>query len=284
MCKNTKKTYNDNWKHIHYTKQNTPTLLSFKEFIHQTQISFMKKSLLFALAILATVSLSAQSKWKYHMGFGGEYKDGNVNTFTFKNDASIERNDSILAFDAGYGIIYGEKDKVTYDKSLTANLKFDVWQYDRWSPFVSFTYYNNKFKGFEYRLSGLVGVKYRFYWDKKCDYSLSAAYVQDYTEYSDPETTLKAMVSRLSLRFKMRHKIADNVSIKHITFWQPSVMDPLHGSMANDYAISSVTSLSTKITEHISFDVNFDYEYRSLVPDGVKKQDIITSGSLKINF
>lgn len=243
----------------------------------------MKKTLLILLALLATVTVSAQSKWKYHFGFGGELKDGNVNTVTIKNDGSIERNDSILAFDAGYGIIYGEKDKEAYDKSLSANLKFDVWQYDRWSPFVSFSYYNNKFKGFEYRLSGLLGVKYRFYWDKKCDYSLSAAYVQDYTDYGDRNTSLEAMVSRLSLRFKMRHKIADNVSIKHITFWQPSLMNPMH-SITDDYVVSSITSLSTKITDHISFDVNFDYEYRSLVPDGVKKQDIISSVSLRVNF
>ena len=158
-----------------------------------------------------------------------------------------------------------------------------MWQYDRWSPFVSFTYYNNKFKGFDYRLSALLGVKYRIYWDKRCDYSISAAYVQDYTEYGDPSVTLKAMVSRLSLRFKMRHKIADNVSIKHTTFWQPSLMEPMT-SITEDYVVTSITSLDTKITDHITFGVNFNYEYHSLVPDGVNKQDIITSASLKIDF
>ena len=157
----------------------------------------MKKTILLSLAVLAALTGSAQSKWKYHLGFGGELKDGNVNTVTIRNDGSIERNDSTLAFDAGYGIVYGEKDKVAYDKSLDVHAKVDLWQYDRWSPFVSVSYLNNKFKGFDYRLSALVGVKYRIYWDKRCDYSLSAAYVQDYTDYGDPDVTLKAMVSRL---------------------------------------------------------------------------------------
>ena len=243
----------------------------------------MKKTLLLAIAVLATMSVTAQSKWKYHLGFGGELKDGNVNTVTIRNDGSIERNDSTLAFDAGYAIVYGEKDKVAYDKSLDVHAKFDLWQYDRWSPFVSASYLNNKFKGFDYRLSALLGVKYRIYWDKRCDYSISAAYVQDDTEYGDPSVTLKAMVSRLSLRFKMRHKIADNVSIKHTTFWQPSLMEPMT-SITEDYVVTSITSLDTKITDHITFGVNFNYEYHSLVPDGVNKQDIITSASLKIDF
>ncbi len=234
--------------------------------------------------MLATaLTAGAQSKWHYHLGFGGELKDGNVNTVTIKNDGSVERNDSILAFDAGYGIVYGEKDKEVYDKSLESHIKFDLWQYDRWSPFVSASYLNNKFKGFEYRLSFLAGLKYRIYWDPRCDYSISAAYVQDYTDYGDISTSLEKMVSRLSLRFKMRHKIADNVAIKHSTFWQPSLMNPM-SSISDDYVVSSVTSISTKITKHISFDVSLNYEYHSLVPDGVEKQDIITTASLRLDF
>lgn len=235
------------------------------------------------LAVLATITLSAQGQWKYHLGFGGELKDGNVNILTIRNDGAVVRNDSTLAFDAGYAIVYGEKAKEVYDKSLTAHMKFDLWQYDRWSPFVSATYLNNKFKGFDYRLSALFGVKYRLYANRRCDYSISGAYVQDYTEYGDPTVTLKAMVSRFSLRFKMRHRIADNVSIRHTTFWQPSLMSPWT-SLADDYVVTSVTSLNTKITKHISFDINFNYEYHSRVPDGINKRDIITSASLRIDF
>ena len=243
----------------------------------------MRKTILLTLAIAATISATGQNKWKYHFGLGGELKDGNVNIVTIRNDGTVERNDSTLAFDAGYAIVYGEKDKEVYDKSLAAHVKFDLWQYDRWSPFISASYLNNKFKGFEYRLSALLGVKYRIYSNARCDYSISAAYVQDFTDYGDPSTSLEQMVSRLSLRFKMRHRIADNVMIKHTTFWQPSLMKPL-SSIADDYVISSITTLSTKITCHLSFDVSFDYEYRSLVPDGVQKQDIISSISFRVDF
>ncbi len=241
------------------------------------------KHTIILLAIATTLTVSAQNKWKYHFGFGGELKDGNVNTVTIRNDGAVERNDSLVALDAGYAIVYGEKDHEVYDKSLAAHLKFDLWQYDRWSPFISTSYLNNKFKGFEYRFSALLGVKYRIYTNPRCDYSISAANVQDFTDYGDRSTSLEQMVSRLSLRFKMRHRIADNVMLKHTTFWQPSLMKPM-SSIADDYVISSITTLSTKITRHLSFDVSFDYEYRSLVPDGVKKQDINTSLSLRVDF
>ena len=243
----------------------------------------MKHTLIIILTLAVAIGASAQRKWHYHLGFGGELKDGNVNTITIRNDGTVERNDSILAFDAGYGIVYGEKNHEVYDKSLAAHVKFDLWQYDRWSPFVSASYLNNKFKGFEYRYSALFGVKYRIYTTNRCDYSISAAYVQDYTDYGDYSTSLEQMVSRLSLRFKMRHKIADNLMIKHTTFWQPSLMRPMK-SLADDYVISSVTTLSTKIAKHLSLDFIFDYEYHSLVPDGVKKQDIISSLSLRVDF
>ena len=243
----------------------------------------MKHTLIIILTLVMAVGASAQRKWNYHLGFGGELKDGNVNTITIRNDGTVERNDSILAFDAGYAIMYGEKDKEVYDKSLAAHVKFDLWQYDRWSPFVSTSYLNNKFKGFEYRFSGLIGVKYRIYTNPRCDYSISAAYVLDYTDYGDYSTSLEQMVSRLSLRFKLRHRIADNLMIKHTTFWQPSLMRPMK-SLADDYVISSVTTLSTQIAKHLSLDFIFDYEYHSLVPDGVKKQDIITSLSLRVDF
>lgn len=243
----------------------------------------MKRALLLFVVLLAAFAANAQSKWKYTLAFGGELKSGNVNIFTYRNDASVVRNDSTLSFDAGYDIVYGRKDSEVYDKSLAVHVKTDLWQYNRWSPFLSLSYLNNKFKGFDYKLSALLGVKYRIYSNKDCDYSLSAAYVQDYTDYGDPTITLMAMVSRMSLRFKMRHAINDYLTIKHTTFWQPSLMSPF-ASLTDDYIVSSLTTLSSKISQHATIDINFSYEYHSLVPDGVQKRDIITSATLRLSF
>ncbi len=240
----------------------------------------MRKVLSIMLMLACVATVSAQSKWSYKLGFGGELKSGNVNTITFNNNGGIERNDSLLAFDANYAIVYGEKDHEKYDMGLTANVKFDLWQYDRWSPFLSATYLNNKFKGFEYKYSFLAGVKYRIFWNSKCDYSISGAYVLDYTEYflKDRES-FDAKVSRLSLRLKIKQNITDYVSLKHTTFYQPSVTD-----FGGDYIVNSVTSISTKLNKNMDLALNFSYEYRSLVPEGVNPQDIITSATLNLHF
>ncbi len=240
----------------------------------------MRKLLTITLMLVATLAVSAQNKWQYSFSLGGEYKSGNVNTLTFNNRGGVERNDSILALDANYAIVYGQKDKVEYDKSLTGNLTFDIWQYNRVSPFVAATYYNNKYKGYEYKLSFLAGAKYRFCSSKNYDYSISAAYVYEYVDYLASNTTvLEPQVSRLSLRFKMRHKINDAVSIKHTTFYMPSLVD-----FGGDYIVTSITSLSSQLTQHLFLDLNFNYEYHSLVPDNVQKQDIITSVTLRMKF
>ncbi len=227
---------------------------------------------------LAVTICNAQKKWNYQLQFGGELKSGNVNLVTLNNGGGIERNDSTLAFDANYGIIYGMKDKEVFDKSLQVNLKFDVWQYDRWSPFVLVSYYNNKFKGYEYKVSALAGVKYRIYHNDKCDYSVSAAYTQEYVDYF-AGTELDRNISRLSMRFKMHHQLSDAISIKNTTFYQPSLTD-----ISGDYIVSSITSLSTKISKNLTFDLNFNYEFHSLVPENVERQDIITTATLRLKF
>ncbi len=152
--------------------------------------------------LIVALGVYAQSEWEYHIGLGGELKNGNVNTVTIRNNAEVERDDSLLAFDAGYGIVYGKMEKEVYDKSFSAQVKVDIWQYDRWSPFMSLNYLNNKFKGFEYRISGLIGLKYRILMDDNYDYSISAAYVQDYTDYGEYSSTLekKSTDSRCVLR------------------------------------------------------------------------------------
>ena len=240
----------------------------------------MRKILILTIMMTATLTVAAQGKWHYTFSLGGEYKSGNVNTFTFNNKGGVERNDSIVALDANYAIVYGQKDHVEYDKSFTGNLTFDIWQCNRVSPFVAGTYYNNKYKGYEYKLSFLAGAKYRIFFNKRCDYSISAAYVYEYVDYFTTNTTvLEPQVSRVSLRFKMRHKITDAVSLKHTTFYMPSLTD-----LQNDYIVTSVTSLSTQLGKHLFLDLNFNYEYHNLVPENVKQQDIITSVTLRMKF
>lgn len=242
----------------------------------------MKRKVLIIFALIAVVgTASAQKKWSYSLGLGGALKSGNVNSMTLNNNGGVERNDSTLAFSADYAIIYGEQNSVEYDKGFTANMKFDVFQYDRWSPFFSASYINNKYKGYEYKTSLLLGAKYRIYTlPKVCDYSISGAFVYDYVEYFQKNTTaLRPQVARLSLRFKVKQKIGDVVTINHSTFYQPSLYD-----FGGDYIVSSTTKFENKLGNNLFFDIAFTYEYLSIVPEGIQNHDIATTATLRLKF
>lgn len=238
----------------------------------------MFRKILLVTALLAIVATAgAQNKWKYQLGLGWNMNEGNVNNMSFNNTGSVDRNDSTLAFSANYKIIYSEQDKVETNKGFNAGLKFDLFQYDRWSPFFASEYINNKYKGYDYKVSLLLGAKYRIYTKPSvCDYSISGALVYDHVKYVTDES-LKPQVLRASLRFKVKQKIGDVVSLNHSTFYQPSFYD-----FGGDYIITSTTKFENKLGKNFFLDLVFNYEYRSLIPsDVLSHHDIETSVSLR---
>lgn len=239
----------------------------------------MRKVFVIMMMLATVMTVSAQKKWSYKLGFGGDWKSGNVNTTIFNTNAGVERNDSTLAFDASAGYSYGLKEGEMFENNFNGSIKFDVWQYDRWSPFVSAIVNCNPIKMYDYRLNLLVGGKYRIYHTDACDYSISAAYVFEHTQYFKSVEGMTDKVSRISFRFKMRQKITDNLSLKHTTFYQPAVTN-----WGGDWVVNSVTSLNAQISKNASLGLNFSYEHNELVPAGVEKDDFHTTASLNLKF
>lgn len=243
----------------------------------------MKKTAIFLVVLISTVStLSAQSKWKYEFGFGGTFNSGNVNNVSLKSTANIDRNDSVLAFNANARYLYSAEQKVTTNEGIGGGIKFDINQYDKWSPFFAAEFITNHFKGYDFKISFLGGVKYRIYTvPDLCDYSISGALVGDYVNYhiTDPVAdTLDGMLMRISLRGKIKQRIGANTRLNHSTFWQPAVKD------FGDYLVTSITKIENKLNEHFFFDVIFEYEYRSFVPEGRKKHDYMAEIAFRIKF
>ena len=238
--------------------------------------------LLTVLMVSATTLFAQQDHWHFQIGLGGELKSGNVNSKTLNNTGSVERNDSLISVSAGYNLFYGEKDEEVYDRGFQANLKGELWQYDRMSPFLEATYLTNKFKGFDHKLSLIAGAKFGIYTVKDvCDYSISVAYVSEFLKYTE-ETDLRTQVSRLSFRVKLKQKLADAIMLKHTSFYQPSIMSVK--DFSEDYIFTSITTLENKIGKKLFLDFNFGYEHRSLVPDDVKRDDTRITANLRYVF
>ena len=242
---------------------------------------------LFFILIFGALSLNAQNKWNLNLGLGASLNAGNVNNCNVSHDAAVTRNDSVIAFDFHYRFLYsslilksdaGRKWEET-NKEINGGLKMDLYQYGKYSPFLACEMLANKYKGYDLKLSGLFGFKFRIYTvPSVCDYSISAAFVYDWNDFTD-ETALPNNNYRISIRPKIKQKIADNLTLLHYTFFQPSVLD------FGDYIVNSMTKLQTQITKKLFLDFSFRYDYHSRVPsETYRHHDILTEVSLRLKF
>ena len=172
---------------------------------------------LLTLLVFCVVCANAQNKWHYNFGLGASLNAGNVNNCNISNDGAVERNDSLVAFDAHYKLLYSSLiDKSGGDKhwketnfEVNGGVKIDLFQHDKYSPFLACEMLTNKYKGYDLRLSGLVGMKYRIYTiPRLCDYSISAAFVYDWADFTD-DTHLPNNNYRISIRPKVKQKLAE---------------------------------------------------------------------------
>ena len=242
---------------------------------------------LLVLLVLSAFCANAQNKWHYNFGLGASLNTGNVNNCNISNDGSVTRNDSLIALDFHYKLLYSS----LLSKNITGRhweetnfevnggVKADLYQYGRFSPFLACEMITNKYKGYDLKLSGLMGMKYRIYTvPSLCDYSISGAFVYDWINFTD-ETHLPNNNYRISIRPKIMQKLAENLTLYHITYFQPSVLD------LRDYIINSATKLQTKITKKLFLDISFIYEYRSRVPsENYKKHDILSEVSVRYKY
>lgn len=247
----------------------------------------MLRFFLFFILVFGTIQLFGQRNWNYDLGLGSSLNTGNVNNCNISNYASVVRNDSLLAFDFHYKFLYSSlinKNNIgnqweETNFEVNGGLKLDYLQYGKYSPFLACEMLTNKYKGYNLKMSGLVGIKYRiFVIPSVCDYSISAAFVYDWTDFTD-STALPNNNYRISIRPKIKQRLTDNLTLLNLTFYQPSVLD------LNDYIIHSTTKLQTKITRMLFLDLAFTYEYRSRVPsEKYKHHDILSEVSLRLKF
>lgn len=247
----------------------------------------MLRFFLFFILVFGTIQLFGQRNWNYDLGLGSSLNTGNVNNCNISNYASVVRNDSLLAFDFHYKFLYSslinkndignQWEETNFE--VNGGLKLDYLQYGKYSPFLACEMLTNKYKGYNLKMSGLVGIKYRiFVIPSVCDYSISAAFVYDWTDFTD-STALPNNNYRISIRPKIKQRLTDNLTLLNLTFYQPSVLD------LNDYIIHSTTKLQTKITRMLFLDLAFTYEYRSRVPsEKYKHHDILSEVSLRLKF
>lgn len=219
-------------------------------------------------------------RWKFDLTMGASYNSGNVENLDLKNGGSVVRNDSLLSFDFGYKLVYSRENGSETNLGVKGGAKVDLFQYDRWSPFVAVEALSNKHKGYNYKVSALSGVKYRIYSKADtCDYSISCAFMFDRVDYTPEEKKLNDRNYRLSFRPKMRQKLGQVIFLSAYAFYQPSLED------FGDYNVDCYGAMSVKVTSHFHISFGVEYEYRSKVPsEDYEHSDVCSEVTFGLKF
>lgn len=250
----------------------------------------MKKlTILFVFLVLVSLTAKAQTPPKVPLfakkiTLGSSYYSGNIERFDFRIGGEMSHADSAYEFNLNLGYLYSETDLKVKNREYNGSVKWDYRPLERFTPFLMVSGYNNTFKGIGWRTSGLVGAKYRIWHTVNSDYSFSAALQGDLERYAKPGWEEDAMKIdskkvRLSLRPKIRQKLWGNLTLDHVTFYQPAIND------FSDYRILARTALSTKITPKVQFGLSYDYEIQTVTPvPGIKKEDHLVMANITVKF
>ncbi len=224
----------------------------------------MKRLTLLFLCILASTSLLSQKKslWSFSSSNNLAFFSGNVNRFDLLSNNTIEHSDSTFDLSINYQYLYGEQSKTKYLLEHMASAFYDYHPHNKFSPWINTSILHNVYKGFNIRFNAATGIKYRFIYTPKQDWSISTGILYDLLNYAKPiETNLTARspedIWRLSIRPKIKIKLSKKARFKHITFYQPELRD------FSNFIAWSQTELSVKVIEHLNLSVLYYYFYNN---------------------
>ena len=227
---------------------------------------------------------AAKTKIATNISLGGNYWTGNTEKGIIMGGVSLSAVDSIkeFSFDAKY--TYGENNKKVNQREFLSGLQYDYHPLSVFSPFLRIELYNNEFRNIKSRYSGLAGAKYRFFLNKKdgettSDYSISGAFTYVFERYTSDAQSSDQQKVRLSLRPKIKQKLAKNIYFQSELYYIPRI------DCWEDYNLYSRSYINFLINSNIFFKCSFDYEYENKpVTTDIKKTDTKLIISLGISI
>lgn len=231
------------------------------------RILFYIGACFFAVALCTMPALGQDeqpaSKWESSLSIGGFLYTGNTNKFDMRSTFEIAHIDSSFEYSMWAKAIYGENEKTPNKREYNAGLKWDYHPYGRFSPFTLVSVYSDVNKSILARWRGLLGCKWTFLQNENANHSISAALQYDYDHYTEPVELHSGEMRdsqgklRLSIRPKFKQKLGGNLSLSHVTFYQPNV------SHFDDYLIESSTALTSKLNSILSIKLSYEIDYDS---------------------
>jgi len=172
---------------------------------------------------------------------------------------------------AGYGL----KDTAVTANTLETSLQMDFPLSPRLEFFLLGTYFADPVARVSYRSDGGMGLKYRFLEAPGREISVSAAPLYAVEKFAGRAPTRDI---RLSIRPKLEWKTATGVGIRFLLFYKPALLD------GSDFQILASFRLEAPLGVGLSFLMEAEDRYTSVVPEGVKPNDLRLGAGINWRF
>ncbi|SCX77856.1 DUF481 domain-containing protein [Thiohalorhabdus denitrificans] len=214
--------------------------------------------------------------WDSEAELGISTASGNSESATYTGAVSGERESGrthlLLQASGRYSEEEGESttQRLQGDTQLDYDLNASVY------AFGAVAALNDRFAGYELQLIETLGIGRHFFQDHETlEWRLDAgpALRQDWLVDDTYEDSVNARV-----RTKFAWAFAENSSFQEQITWTQSVEN------ADEFLLSSETSLSLRVNESLAFKTSVAVEHDSQPPEGAERTDVFTSTSLLYQF
>jgi hypothetical protein len=193
-------------------------------------------------------------------------------------------NPEAFRLEAGAGARFGrsEGEKVAENYRAQADLAFTPEA--RWSPFLFTEAEHDPFRRLDLRTSAGAGARYRFCEAERGSASISGALLYSYENFApDPELADSLSVpseqnARLSWRLKGERELTENVTLEHVTFYQP-VWDTV-----DDYLLDAQTTARVRVSDAVALTISYIFERDSTPPPDVGRDDRLFTAGVSIDL
>ena len=200
-----------------------------------------------------------------------EFQRGNVKTSSFeivnRLDYHYEKSHTFLQLSGQIA----EQNQKLFKNQAFSHLRFTNMEFGNigYELFTQAQY--NEFKNL--KLRQLNGVGSRFVLHNKKDNKMTIG-IGAMTDYEIVESNQTNFTLR-STSYIAYNNIGKLIETNAVAYFQPSIND------TNDYRILTEASISSKITNKLRLEVSINFNYDTLPPEGVLKNDLVIKNVLK---
>lgn len=184
-----------------------------------------------------------------------------LNTYMFYSDVRLSRTDGTNDINYGnFGAIYNHKAE---DRIISAE------------GLMQYQYDGAKKLKHRYIMGG--GPRWKMVNKEGLKLSL-VAYTIYFNEKYESTVNSQTSKAKFSTMLSFYTKLSETTSIKHDTYYEPDYSNP------SDYRIESQTTFKAKFNKKFSYRLHLNFNYVSIVPDGVNNFDYALQNSLSFSF